>query len=230
MNREHARRFGHVCGPLIVLSIALAPLVSAAPPSGEKMPAPSGTKAPPPPKPGKMAAPKPGPGVPPKGGPTAGPPGYGYQTGFIERQAKRLELSDETVKALRAEVEKSRGENERIRKEVEAAQLGLRKLLEQDLPDEKAVMDQADKITALVGEQRKNQLRSAIKVRSMLTPKQRAELEKIRKEQAAAPRRGGPGGHGGPGGPPPHGKQRPPFGAGPHGKPPPPKPQPDAAN
>jgi Spy/CpxP family protein refolding chaperone len=194
--------------PIVVVTIALASTAGAAPPAAEKTP--------PPPKAAKAPPPKPGPGAPPRGAP-AGPPSYGYHTGFIERHAKRLELSDETVKALRAEVEKSRGENERIRKEVEAAQLGLRKLLEQGLPDEKAVMDQADKITALVGEQRKNQLRSAIKVRSMLTPKQRAELDKIRREQAA-PRKAGPGG------PAPQEKPKAPFGAGPHSKPPPPKP------
>lgn len=162
---------------------------------------PNGGKSSPPPKPAKAPPPKPGPG----------PYGYAYPSGFIERHAKRLELSDETVKALRAEIEKSRRENERLRKEVEAAQLGLRKLLEQDLPDEKAVMAQADKITSLVGEQRKNQLRSAIKVRGMLTPKQRAELEKIRKEQLLAPRRAGAGG-------PPPTKRHPPPGTGPHGK------------
>lgn len=210
INRDRFRKFRKTCALIAVLTIALASTAGAEPPAAEK--------APPPPKSAKAPPAKPGPAAPPRGAPTAAP-GYGYHTGFIERHAKRLELSDETVKALRAEVEKSRGENERIRKEVEAAQLGLRKVLEQDLPDEKAVMDQADKITALVGAQRKNQLRSAIKVRSLLTPKQRAELEKIRKEQAA-PRRAG-----GPGGPPPHEKQKPPFGAGPHAKqPPPPKP------
>lgn len=210
MKRERARRFGKVCAPLLAVSVMLATVASAAPPNGDK-PSPKAAKAPPP---------KPGPGAPPRGAPGSAPPGYGYHTGFIERHAKRLELSDETVKGLRAEVAKSRAENERMRKEIEAAQLGLRKLLEQDLPDEKAVMDQADKITTLVGEQRKNQLRSSIKVRSMLTPKQRAELEKIRQEQAA-PRRGGPAGPkgpAGPGNPPPHAK-KPPFGSGPHGKP-----------
>jgi len=211
MKPERARSFEKACAPLLVLSVLFATAASAAPPNGEK----------PPPKAAKAAPPKPGPGVPPRGAPAAAPPGFGYHTGFIERHAKRLELSEETVKSLRAEVEKSRVENERIRKEIDAAQLGLRKLLEQDLPDEKAVMDQADKITTLVGEQRKNQLRSSIKVRSMLTPKQRAELEKIRKEQPA-PRRGGPAG---PGNLPPHAK-KPPFGAGPHGKPPPQKPAP----
>jgi len=199
IKREWIRSCGNVGMVFFVLAFALGATAASAQQNGGKTP--------PPPKPAKAPPPKPGPG----------PYGYGYPTSFIERHAKRLELSEETVKALRGEVEKSRRENERLRKEVEAAQLGLRRLLEQDLPDEKAVMAQADKLTALVGEQRKNQLRSAIKVRSMLTPKQRAELEKIRKEQVA-PRRAGAGG------PPPPGKRNPPPGTGPHGKQAPPKP------
>jgi Spy/CpxP family protein refolding chaperone len=205
------------------MAITLAAAAGAEPPAAGNAPPPAGANAPPPSKPGKAPPPKAPPGPHAKGGPAA-PPAYGYPTGFIERHAKRLELSDETVKAIRGVVEKSRADNDRMRKQVEEAQLGLRKLLAQDLPDEKAVMDQADKITTLVGEQRKNQLRNAIKVRSMLTPKQRAELDKIRKEQAA-PRHAGPG----PGGPPPSHEKKP-FGAGPHGKPPPkPEAKPQAA-
>jgi len=199
-----------------VMAIALAGPVLAAPPdSGDAAPATSGK---PPPKPGK-AQPSKGPGGPhAKGGTGAPPPPpYGYPTGFIERHAERLGLSDETVKQIRAVVEKSRGENERIRKQVDEAQKELRKLLAQDLPEEKAVMAQADKITRLVGEQRKNQLRSAIKVRSMLTPQQRAELDKLRKEQQ-------PPRHVGPGGPPSAHPKKPAFGTGgPHGNRPPAK-------
>jgi Spy/CpxP family protein refolding chaperone len=192
-----------------VIAVTLASTAGAAPPDAGQAPAGDAANAPPPPKHGKAPPPKGAPGPHAKGG-AAGPPPYGYPNGFIERHAKRLELSDETVKAIRDVVEKSRLENERLRKEVDHAQAGLRKLLAQDLPDEKAVMEQADKITQLVGEQRKSQLRSAIKVRSMLTPKQRAELDKIRKEQAP-PRHAAPGG---PPVPPPHGHKKPPFGAG----------------
>jgi len=180
--------------PVCVLALALASGASAEPPKAAKAPPPKASPA----VAAKAASPQP----------------YGYPNGFIERHAQRLGLSDDTVKNIRETVEKSRTENERIRKNVEEAQVELRKLLAADLPDETAVMVQADKITALVGEQRKNQLRALIKVRSLLTPAQRAELDKIRKEQPA-PRRGA----GGPP-PPPHDKKKPPFGAGPQGKPP----------
>ena len=210
MNGKGTKRSLAIWVAACVIAVALSNAAGAAPPDADQAPAGDAGKAPPP-KHGKAPPPKGAPGPHAKGGPAAAPPPYGYPNGFIERHAKRLELSDETVKAIRDVVEKSRADNERLRKEVDHAQAGLRKLLAQDLPDEKAVMEQADKITQLVGEQRKSQLRSAIKVRSMLTPKQRAELDKIRKEQT-------PPRHGAPGAPPPprppHGHKKPPFGTG----------------
>jgi Spy/CpxP family protein refolding chaperone len=203
-----------------VMTIAVAcPALAAPPDSGSAAPA-AGTKHPAS-KPGKVPPPKGTGGPHAKGGPGTPPAApYGVPTGFIERHAERLGLSDETVKQIRDVVEKSRTENERIRKQVDEAQRELRTLLAQDLPDEKAVMAQADNITRLVGEQRKNQLRSAIKVRTMLTPQQRAELDKLRKEQPP-PRRVGPGA------PPPAHPKKPAFGTGgPQGKKPPAKPAP----
>jgi Spy/CpxP family protein refolding chaperone len=114
------------------------------------------------------------------------PPPFGYPTAFLEKHAERLELSAETMTRIREVSEKSRSESAKVRKELVEGQKKLHELLAQDLPDEKAVMAQADKIARLAGEQRKNQLRTAIRVRSMLTPKQRAELDKIRKEKAPA--------------------------------------------
>jgi Spy/CpxP family protein refolding chaperone len=128
----------------------------------------------------------------------AGPPPYAIQGGMIERHAKRLGLSDETVAAMRQIVETSRAENDRFRGEIDKAQTEMRTLLDQDVPDETAVMLQADKIGHLVVDQRKNQLRAMIKMRSMLTPEQRAELAKIRAEHPARREGQGAPGHGRP--------------------------------
>jgi Spy/CpxP family protein refolding chaperone len=142
------------------------------------------------------------------------PPPYGFPGGLIERNAKRLGLSDETVAAMRETIEKSRAENEKLRARVETEQANMRKLLDKDVPDEAAVMTQAEKIGDLMVEQRKNQLRAMIKMRSMLTPEQRAELDKIRGEHPLRREGGGPPGHGrhGDGPPPgaPHGRPKPP--------------------
>jgi Spy/CpxP family protein refolding chaperone len=127
----------------------------------------------------------------PKGHPAVGNAGQPlpYPGGMIERHAKQLGLDDAAVKKMRSIVEMSRTENEKLRKQVEVEQGTLRKMLEQDVPDEKAVMAQADKIGGLVTQQRKNQLSAVLKIRGMLTPEQRAELEKLRREgPGAAPK------------------------------------------
>ncbi len=103
-----------------------------------------------------------------------------YPAGLIERHAKRLGVDEAMVKQMRETMDASRTENEKLRKNVEGEQVALRKLMEQDVPDEAAVMAHAEKIGALIGEQRKTALRAVLKVRGMLTPEQRAELAKIR--------------------------------------------------
>ena len=103
-----------------------------------------------------------------------------YPAGLIERNAKRLGVDEATVKKMRATMDASKAANDKLRKQVEGEQVALRKLMEQDVPDEAAVMAHADKIGALIAEQRKTALRAVLKVRGMLTPEQRAELAKIR--------------------------------------------------
>jgi len=153
----------------VTIASAASDGATQAPPPGAKPKAKAGVNAKPAaakPKPAAAAAPLPYPG------------------GLIERHAKRLGLDDATVKEMRSIVEASRAENEKLRKRTEVEQGLLRKMLEPDVPDEKAIMAQADKIGDLIAEQRKNQLRAVLKIRSMLTPEQRAELAKIRAEGA----------------------------------------------
>ena len=119
----------------------------------------------------------PGKGPPGKGGGSAPLP---YPAGLIERNAKRLGVDQATIKQMREIMEGSKAANEKLRKQLEGEQVTLRKLMDQDLPDEAAVMAHADKVGALIAEQRKNSLRAVLKVRGMLTPAQRAELAKIR--------------------------------------------------
>lgn len=122
----------------------------------------------------------PGPGKGGAGGGPGGPSAMPYPGGMIERHAKRLGVDDATVAKMREKVEVTRKENEKLRKKVEAEQRSLQTLLEQDLPEEKAVMAQVDKIGTMMIAQRKNQLRTVLEIRGMLTPEQRAELAKIR--------------------------------------------------
>lgn len=125
----------------------------------------------------------PGKGTPGKGThgkPTGGPAPLPYPAGLIERHAKRLGVEQATIKQMRETMEGSKAANDKLRKQLEGEQVTLRKLMDQDVPDEAAVMAHADKVGALIAEQRKNALRAVLKVRGMLTPAQRAELAKIR--------------------------------------------------
>jgi Spy/CpxP family protein refolding chaperone len=114
------------------------------------------------------------------GKPTGAPAPMPYPGGLIERNAKRLGVDQATIKKMRETVDASKAENEKLRKQLEGEQVTLRKLMDQDVPDEAAVMAHADKVGALIAAQRKNSLRAVLKIRGMLTPAQRAELAKLR--------------------------------------------------
>jgi Spy/CpxP family protein refolding chaperone len=74
----------------------------------------------------------------------------------------------------------------------------MRAMLEQDAPDESAVMRQADRIGAIRTEGRKAMLRSLLAVRADLTAEQRQKLNEIMRRDGPPWRRGvhphGPGG------------------------------------
>jgi hypothetical protein len=152
------------------LSMAADPAPSA-PKSGATKPTPAAKRDPHHPHQGKHGAP---------GGAKAATAPMPYPAGLIERNAKRLGVDEATVKKMRQTMDASKAENDKLRKQIEGEQVALRKLMEQDVPDEAAVMAHADKVGALIAEQRKTALRAVLKVRGMLTPQQRAELAKIR--------------------------------------------------
>ena len=117
-------------------------------------------------------------GPPGQGGPHGQPP----MGGFIERHAERLELDEAAVASIRKVVDRTRSDNEKVQRQIEAEHKQMRIMLEADSPNEKRVMQQADTIGALYTRERKNRLRAMLAVRALLTPEQRAELQKIRRE------------------------------------------------
>ena len=102
---------------------------------------------------------------------------------FVERHGDRLGLDEETRAAIDAIVERSRAEGEGLREEREAAYRELRSLLEQDMPDEAAVMRQADRTGEVGTRGRKHRLKTQLEIRALLTPEQRRQLVEIRKEE-----------------------------------------------
>jgi Spy/CpxP family protein refolding chaperone len=71
----------------------------------------------------------------------------------------------------------------------------MHSLLQQDPPDETAIMQQADKIGALQTEEHKGMLHTLLQVRAELTPEQRKKLLEMKDRDAPRwHRRGGPRG------------------------------------
>ncbi len=117
----------------------------------------------------------------------------------LEHLIEELGLDDETLAQADAVIDASRTEERSLRE----ADRFMRTLLEQEEPDEDAVMTQVESIGGLRTNLRKEQLRTMLRVRALLTPEQRIRLLQRLKDR---PRRG-PGGRGGRrgrhGGPPP---------------------------
>lgn len=105
--------------------------------------------------------------------------------GDLERHVERLEVDEETRAAIRAIVEESRAEAAELRDEQRAERRALHELLEQDTPDEAAVMERAGSLGEIGSELRKHRLRTLLRIRALLTPEQRAELMAIHRERRA---------------------------------------------
>ena len=112
--------------------------------------------------------------------------GHGSLEG-LEHQIERLNLDRETRTAIYAIIDKARAEQRDMRLQLREAHHALRTLLEQDVPDENAVLAQVDVIGALQTTHRKQALRTFLAVQSHLTPEQRASLRQARHDQEGEP-------------------------------------------
>ena len=108
----------------------------------------------------------------PGGGPGGRGPGF-----HLQRQLEKLELPAETRTQVDAVLAESRTRQEALHQQIRAAHDSMRSLLDQGSVDEAAVMAQADTLGSLMTEARKDDLKTLIQVRSLLTPEQRAALD-----------------------------------------------------
>ena len=102
---------------------------------------------------------------------------------FIETHAERLGLDEATRQTIRQIVEEARDTGQETQASLGQARAEMRSLLEQDRPDEAAVMGQAEKINALQLEARKNRLRAMLRIRDLLSPEQRLALTALRERK-----------------------------------------------
>jgi Spy/CpxP family protein refolding chaperone len=110
---------------------------------------------------------------------------------LIERNAEELGLDAETVAAVKKLADESREEEKKVLEATGEAWTRMRELLDQELPDEAALLEQAALISRASGEAQKRRVLLTLRVRALLTPEQRAKFMELRKT-ARPPRPGGP--------------------------------------
>jgi Spy/CpxP family protein refolding chaperone len=124
---------------------------------------------------------------------TAGAQGGGRGPGSpgasLEQSLKRLDLKPEQKAKVQAILDGSKKEREDLQTQIHQAYKELRGMLDQESPDEQAILRQADKIGGLKTQQQKAMLRTLLKVRAELTPEQRQQLTKLQRH--AGPARAG---------------------------------------
>jgi Spy/CpxP family protein refolding chaperone len=103
----------------------------------------------------------------------------------LEKHLEELGLEPQQLDAVRAILDESKRAREEQREQVRAAFEEMRALLDQDLPDEDAVMRQAERLGELHTEGHKAMLHTLLAVRAQLTPEQRSQLrERMREDMA----------------------------------------------
>ena len=141
--------------------------------------------------------------------PGGGAPPWAPPDARLEQQLRELGLDSTQLGKTQAILAGAKRTREEIDGRLQKAFDEMRALLEQDDPNEAAVMSQADRIGAIRTEGRKAMLRALLAVRADLTPAQREKLNEMMRRDGPPWRRGmhpeGPGGPGGahrPGPPP----------------------------
>jgi Spy/CpxP family protein refolding chaperone len=104
---------------------------------------------------------------------------------ILERHAERLGLDEATQAKIREIAAAAHDGESALDEQLRAQHDALRALLDQENPDEAAVMAQAERIGALETERRKRRLQTMLQIRALLTPEQRRELVEIHEERRA---------------------------------------------
>ena len=107
-----------------------------------------------------------------------------------------LDLTEQQKDRIEAIHDKQRRSAIEIRKNLELAQLDMRKLVRADTPDRRAIETQVDRMSGLRAQLQKSQLNSMLDVRGVLTPEQLQKLEQRRGEGGGRGHRGPPPGGG----------------------------------
>jgi Spy/CpxP family protein refolding chaperone len=107
------------------------------------------------------------------------------EQGFVQENAERLGLAEETRQAIEAIVEDSHARAAALHDEHREARHALKDLLSQDVPDEATVMAQAEELGRIETALSKHRLATMLRIRALLSPEQRSQLLEIRREKHA---------------------------------------------
>ncbi len=108
---------------------------------------------------------------------TPGPPIRHAPHGLrLERLVEELGLDAQTLVQVDAIIDASRDKKRTLRRQLREARKQMRSLLEAEEPQEAELLEQADRIGGLRTELRKEQLKTMLRVRALLSPEQRARL------------------------------------------------------
>ena len=107
------------------------------------------------------------------------------EDGFIQENAERLGLSDETRAAIQTIVDDSHARASTLHDEHREARRALKDLLSQDTPDEATVMARAEELGRIETALSKHRLATMLRIRALLAPEQRSQLLEIRREKRA---------------------------------------------
>ena len=108
---------------------------------------------------------------------TPGPPIRHAPHGLrLERLVEELGLDAQTLAQVDAIIDASREKKRTLRRQLREARKQMRSLLEAEEPQEAELLEQTDRIGGLRTELRKEQLKTMLRVRALLSPEQRAKL------------------------------------------------------
>ena len=105
-----------------------------------------------------------------------GPMGPPDKTAMLESRVERMKLDDPTRSAVRAIIDGAKPVARELQDRAHEEHEALRTLLEQESPDQTAVLAQAERIGTTMTELRKHELRTLLAVRAQLTPEQAQSL------------------------------------------------------
>jgi Spy/CpxP family protein refolding chaperone len=105
-----------------------------------------------------------------------------HRGGFGPRLARELDLTAEQREKMKAAHERQERKAIQARADIQLARLDLRKLMEADKPDSKAIDAQIDRIAGLRAGLEKSRVATMLEFRASLTAEQQKKLRELREK------------------------------------------------